>query len=271
MDLDRKVWIQEGPYSLKHYSQVLSSIKDAKKTEPSHAIVSTPFRLLDLPFEIRSEILCRAISSTDNYWLDREVITFGESLKSIYYIRGRTVWRDSNGVYMNLLTTSKQIYDEVQQVLFSRFAFDALGWGYTMRYSDPSKTPNHLPKHRIMHIAYTPYFTEYMREHRQSVDLILSGLPLLSSVRILIPWACAQRLVICGDTRAGSLHIVAVARLFRQVGKVAIVGQSLMGELQKQLVMEARRELEDEPWYWELDLDYHLFMPFHTSSVEEHL
>jgi hypothetical protein len=100
--------------------------------------------------------LCRAISSSDNYWLDREVITFGESLKSIYYIRGRTVWRDSNGVYMNLLTTSKQIYDDVQQVFFSRFAFDALGWGYTMRYSDRSKTPNHLPKHRIMHIAYTP-------------------------------------------------------------------------------------------------------------------
>ncbi|GAQ04610.1 hypothetical protein ALT_1931 [Aspergillus lentulus] len=241
------------------------------KTESSHAIVPTPFRLLDLPFEIRSEILCRAISSTDNYWLDREVITFGESLKSIYYIRGRTVWRDSNGVYMNLLTTSKQIYDEVQQILFSRFAFDALGWGYTMRYSDPSKTPNHLPKHRIMHIAYTPYFTEYMREHRQSVDLILSGLPLLSSVRILISWACAQRLVICGDPRAGSLHIVAVARLFRQIGKVAVVGQSLMGELQKQLVMEARKELEDELWYWELDLDYHLFTPFLTSSVEEHL
>jgi hypothetical protein len=122
-----------------------------------------------------------------------------------------------------------------------------------------------------MHIAYTPYFTEYMREHRQGVDLILFGLPLLRSVRILISWACAQRLIICGDTRAGSLHIAAVARLFRQVGKVAVVGQSLMGELQKQLVMEARKELEDEPWYWALNLDYHLFMPFLTSSVEEHL
>jgi hypothetical protein len=271
MDLNRKVWIQEGPYFLKHYSQALSSCKDSKKTDSSHAVVSTPFRLLDLPFEIRSEILCRAISSTDNYWLDREVIIFGESLKSTYYIRGRTVWRDSNGVYMNLLTTSKQMFDEAQQVLFSRFAFAALGWGYTLRYSDPSKTPNHLPKHRIMHIAYTPYFTEYMREHHQSVDLILSGLPLLTSVRIMISWACAQRLVICGDTRAGSLHIVAVARLFRQVAKVAVVGQSLMGELQKQLVMEARKELEDETWYWELDLDYHSFMPFLTSTVEEHL
>jgi hypothetical protein len=159
MDLDRKVWIQEGPYFMKHYSQALSSFKDAMKTEPSHAIVSTPFRLLDLPFDIRSEILCRAISSTDNYWLDREVITFGESLKSIYYIRGRTVWRDSNGVYMNLLTTSKQIYDEVQQVLFSRFAYDALGWGYTMRYSDPSKTPNHSPQaphhaHRLYSVLH---------------------------------------------------------------------------------------------------------------------
>jgi hypothetical protein len=44
-----------------------------------------------------------------------------------------------------------------------------------------------------------------------------------------------------------------------------------MGELQKQLVMEARKELEDEPWYWALDVDYHLFIPFLTSSVEEHL
>ncbi|GIJ87464.1 hypothetical protein Asppvi_006370 [Aspergillus pseudoviridinutans] len=244
MDLTRKVWIQEGPYFMKHYSHALSSYKDSMKTDFWHAIESTPFRLLDLPFEIRSEIFCRAISSTDNYWLDREVIIFGESLKSTYYIRGRTVWRGSNGVYMNLLTTSQQICDEVQQALFSRFAFDALGWGYTLRYSDPSKTPNHLPKHRIMHIAYTPYFTEYMREHRQSVDLILSGLPLL----------------------------MAVARLFRQVGKVAVVGQSLMGELQQQLVMEARKELEDEPWYWELDLDYLfscLFSPVLLKSISK--
>lgn len=256
---------------MKHHSRALSSFKNPMKAESSHAIISTPFRLLDLPCEIRSEILCKAISSTKNFWLDREVVNFGESLESIRYIRGRIVWRDSNGVYINLLTTSKQIYDEVQQVLFSRFAFDALGWGYTMRYSDPSKTPNHLPKHRIMHIAYTPYLTKYFREHRQSVDLILSGLPLLSSVRILISWDCAERLVRCGDTRAGSLHIAAVARLFRQVGKVAVVGQSLIDELQKQLVREARKELEDELWYWELDLEYPLYVPFLTGGVEEHL
>ncbi|KAL3413478.1 hypothetical protein V8F44DRAFT_662868 [Aspergillus fumigatus] len=231
MDLNRKVWIQEGPCLWSTILKPFSSFKHAKETEPSHSIVSIPFRLLDLPFEIRSEILCRATSSTDHYWLDREVIICGELLKLVYYIRGHTVWRDSNDVYMNLLTTSKHIYEEVQQILES------------------FKTPNHLPKHRIMHIAYTPYFTEYMREHCQSVNLILSGLPLLSSARILISWACAQRLVICGDTRAGSLYIVAVARLFRQVRRVAVVGQFLLGELQKQLLMEARRELEDEPWY----------------------
>lgn len=145
MDLNRKVWIQEGPCLWSTILKPFSSFKHAKETEPSHSIVSIPFRLLDLPFEIRSEILCRATSSTDHYWLDREVIICGELLKLVYYIRGHTVWRDSNDVYMNLLTTSKHIYEEVQQVVFSRFTFDALGWGYTMRYSNPSKPPTISP------------------------------------------------------------------------------------------------------------------------------
>ncbi|EAW09418.1 uncharacterized protein ACLA_036210 [Aspergillus clavatus NRRL 1] len=232
---------------------------------------AAPFRLLDLPFEILSEILCMAMSSTDNFWLDREVITLGESLKSIKYTRGRIIWRNSNAAYLNLLTTNREIYDEVQRILFSRFAFDALGWGYTMKYSDPSKTPNHLPKHRIMHITYTPYLTDYIREHRQSVKRIISGLPLLSTVRILVSWACAERLVRCKTPNAGSLHITTVTRLFRGIGKVAVVGQSLVGMLQIQMVLSARKELQHEPWYWELDLDYPLYMPFFTQIMEEHL
>lgn len=229
-----------------------------------------PFRLMDLPFEIRKEIFFLAIASSDNFWLDREVISFGESLQCTKFIRGRIVWRGSNGTLLPLLISNKQIHQEVEELLYSRFAFDAR-WGYTMRYSDPSKTPNRLPKHRIKHITYTPDLTRYMREHRESARLIISGLPMLCSVRIMVSWQCTQRLLVCGHTKVGSLHIVSVARLFRETGKVAIIGQSLTGSLERRLVEDAREELKDEPWYWELELDYPLFVPYFPSDVESHL
>ena len=140
------------------------------KPAPRLTWVSKPFRLFDLPYEIRSQRFFFSICSTDNYWLDREVISLGESLRLVYFIRGRVVWRGSNGVFLRLLLSSRLIYNEVTQMLFSRFAFDARGWGYMLKYSNPSKGPssNYLPKHRIKHIVYTPYRTEYLREHQDS-------------------------------------------------------------------------------------------------------
>ena len=245
---------------------------DMLETSPSIDLGSKPFRLFDLPYETRSQIFFFSICSTDNYWLDREVISLGESLRLVYFIRGRVVWRGSNGVFLRLLLSSRLIYNEVTQMLFSRFAFDARGWGYMLKYSDPSKRPssNYLPKHRIKHIVYTPYRTEYLREHQDSAKRILSSLPMLCTVRIMISWECAQGLVVCGNTKVGTMFLVDVARLFRDVGKVAVVGRSICGALEQSMVMEARQELEDEPWYWDMGLDYPL-LASPCSYMEKYL
>lgn len=229
------------------------------------------FRLTDLPFEIRRKIFFLAIGSSDNIWLDREAIHLGESLRHIVYYHGHIVWRGSNHSLLALLLVNKQVHDEVDQMLYNRFAFHSGSWGYIMKYSDPSKTPNRLPKHRIKHITYTPYLA-YMREHRVAANRILSGLPLLSSVRILVSWQCLRTFLNIQNeyNSCATRHIVTVARLFQEVGRVAVIGQSLSNSSETKILEEARQALKDEPWYWELGFDYPIFVQF-AEHIEEHL
>lgn len=214
-----------------------------------------------------------AVGSSDDFFLDREVISLGESLKGSTFIRDRIIWRGSNNVFLSLLLSNKQVRHEVEELLYNRFAFNAEGWGYIMKYSDPSKTPNRLPKHRLKHIVYTPHLTKYIRQHRETIRRMLSELPLLCDVRIMVTWQCAQGLLrnTNGNAETGTRHIVNVACLFRDVGKVAIVGQSLVGDHERKVVRDARDELKGEAWYWELQFEYRFFVCFLAGCVEEHL
>lgn len=60
------------------------------ETAPSLSVLDTssstdlddkPFRLFDLQYEIHNQIFFFSICSTDNYWLDREAISLGASLR----------------------------------------------------------------------------------------------------------------------------------------------------------------------------------------------
>lgn len=230
------------------------------------------FRLLDLPYELRAKIFHFVLTGFHNFFLDREVAVFGETFdeRAAYYgRRGRVKWRGATGAYIDLLCTSRQVRYEVELMLFRQFAFYSSGWGYLMKYSDPSKWANRLPKHKIRHLAYTPHKCRNFREHRLSVDSLLAGLPMLTDVRVMVNVLAVRTLAFGGSTMAGTEHIVAVARLFRSVGKVAVVGQALNSPEDRVMVKEAREQLRESgaPWYWELGLNYSLVLPAASAEM----
>lgn len=226
-----------------------------------------PFRLMDLPYELRAKIFHFAITGANNFFLDREVAVFGESFQTESYRRGHLKWRGANGVYVKLLCLNKQVRWEVELMLFRQFAFYSSGWGYLMKYSDPSKTPNRLPKNKIRHLAYTPHKCRNFREHRMSVEMLLAEIPMLCDVRIMVTPLAVKRLTFCGSSKVGTEHIVAVAQLFRSVGKVAVIGQALNEPEERAMVEEARDRLRKSNvrWYWELDINYQLLFPSATA------
>ncbi|OJJ48562.1 hypothetical protein ASPZODRAFT_140845 [Penicilliopsis zonata CBS 506.65] len=256
-----------------------------------------PFRILDLPPELREAILYLALENTSAYSLDRQVITLGSPMRSNVFIPRRTVWQNSTGQFLRLLLVSKQVNAEVQRMLFNRFAFDTPGWGRLLQRwsratggrasllssSSPSLlTISTLPIKQLKHLVYTPHYTERIGEHEISIARVVSLLRSLCDVRILVTWACAQ--VLLGkdnqqqgnnqtqiDTMKGALHIVRVARLFSPVKKVAVVGQSLATPEEKRMLDEARDMLKEERWYWELPSDYAFSSPSSSSAIERTL
>lgn len=228
--------------------------------------------------EIRREIFYFILGSDDDFFLDKQVINLAPSLQTDPNApgHGRLLWRRATAdSLISLLVLNRQIHEEVERTLYARFAFSSQSWGIAMRFSDPAKDLTRLPKHHIQHLVYQPRQTEYLAIHQQNATLLLAGLPKLCSVRVMVGWDCAQELIYSGggssgsgvrsedgsesdgaNRRAGSSHIVAVARLFSAVGKVAVIGQSLGCEAESALVEEARRELQDEKWYWELPSGY---------------
>lgn len=227
------------------------------------------FPLIDLPYELRAKVFHFAVTGTNNFFLDRETAVFGDSLERPEYRRGQLKWRGADGAYVALLCVSRQVRYEAELMLFRQFAFYSSGWGFLMKYSDPSKWANRLPKHKIRHLAYTPHKSRNFREHRLSVDRLLSELPMLCDVRVLVTSLAVQRLTFCGSTKVGTEHIVAVAQRFRSVGKVAVVGQALHVPEERRMVEEARERLKESGvrWYWELKLNYQLFLPASSAAV----
>lgn len=219
-----------------------------------------------LPYELRELVLYFAVDSRADFFLDCEAVTLGFSLQARSPNDLRIVWRNSTGAYVNLLCVSKQFRIETARMLFARFAFYCSGWGYVMKFADKFKVPFRI-HNRIRHLVYAPNKARWQSEHRHAVDLVLSGMPMLSSVRLMVTPAVVEKLSYLGSTVTGTEYIVNVAEMFSRVGKVAVVGQSLTDSVEFNMVEDARARLKDERWYWDLKSNYHVGL--HSSDEVE--
>ena len=230
-----------------------SSSKTLEHAPPTYPQRS---RFLDLPVNLRAKILNLAISSPNDYWLDRRVFCLD---KSVLSPSRKRVWSFAAvpGA-INLLCVNKQIRREVQEILFTNFAFFAFRWDVVIGWLLFPGQLEFFPLQQIRHLVYMTQVPRQLKHEEKTVSRLLSSLPKLESVRVLVTFATIIFAIDQHNPDACSDYIVDVALLFRHVGQVSVIGQDLVDPRERLIVFNARRRLREmgQSWYRELYSNY---------------
>ncbi|RJE24622.1 hypothetical protein PHISCL_03046 [Aspergillus sclerotialis] len=215
-----------------------------------------PSHFLNLPVDLRTKILNLAITTPHDYWLDRRVFGLYNSILSPSRKRFWSFVAAPGAT--KLLCVNKQIRREVQEILFTSFAFFSFSWHLV---ADSLQFPDQLEffsLREIRHLVFMTQVPSQLKHEQVTVTRLLSALPKLESVRVMVTSSTTIPAVNQQSTEACSDYIVQVALLFRGVGQVSVIGQDLVYHQEKIIVRDARRRLREMrlPWYRELHLNY---------------
>jgi hypothetical protein len=128
-----------------------------------------PFRLMDLPAEVRLKIY-EAYLDTAHPYLNRRLVLIGKrgssfTSRSKYRALGiNPVWEGGNGRLATLLTLNRQIYTEAAHHFYTQFTFLFANSFCPERAGTFLATLSHVVRTRIRHIGFEIVFSVHMDE-----------------------------------------------------------------------------------------------------------